>query len=190
MKPGKLRVIGGTWRGRGLPVPAIEGLRPTPDRVRETLFNWLAPYIRGARCLDLFAGSGALGLEAASRGAGKIVMVERSFRAVEAIRKNLRTLGASGIDVIHGEALNWLRGPARKFDIVFLDPPFGKGLLHGVTDLLEQGGWLERSALIYLETESSSGPPPLPGAWEVARRGKAGQVSYYLATNRRSCETP
>ncbi|MCP4042491.1 MAG: 16S rRNA (guanine(966)-N(2))-methyltransferase RsmD [Gammaproteobacteria bacterium] len=195
MKPGKLRIIGGEWRGRRLPVADGEGLRPTPDRIRETLFNWLAPYINGARCLDLFAGSGALGLEAASRGAAEVVMVDSSSLAVEVIRNSLRILGATGIEVSRAEARSWLEDRLKEtdyphhysphgFDIVFLDPPFRKGLLAEVTELLEQGNWLAPGAHIYLETEKTLPEPQLPGQWHLMRKGKAGQVRYYLATNR------
>ena len=125
--PGRLRIVGGEWRGRRLPVLDQPGLRPTPDRVRETLFNWLAPLITGARCLDLFAGSGALGFEAASRGAGRVVMIEKSANVVRVLRENRLLLDARQVEVIHADAGPWLAGQAEPFDLVFLDPPFCRG---------------------------------------------------------------
>jgi len=127
--PGRLRIIAGRWRGRRLTVPALPGLRPTPDRVRETLFNWLGPRVEGARCLDLFAGTGALGFEAASRGAAQVVMVEQASRAVAQLRSHAAALLADVVEVVDREALSWLGGRFRRFDIVFLDPPFGRGLV-------------------------------------------------------------
>jgi len=177
----QLRIIGGRWRGRRLRFPDIEGLRPTPDRVRETLFNWLAPAIEGARCLDLFAGSGALGIEALSRGAAEVVWVERQPLAVRQLRQNLAQLGAAEAQVIPADALVWLGGPSRPFDVVFLDPPFGSDLLAPVCTALEQGGWLADGARIYLETARDAPMLKLPENWQLVREKIAGQVSYRLA---------
>ena len=177
----QLRIIGGRWRGRRLLFPDVEGLRPTPDRVRETLFNWLAPSIEGARCLDLFAGSGALGIEALSRGAAEVVLVERQPRAVRQLRQNLAQLGAAAAQVISADVLVWLGGPSRPFDVVFLDPPFGTGLLAPVCMALEQKGWLANGARIYLEAARDTPKLELPENWQVVRDKTAGQVSYRLA---------
>ena len=179
--PGRVRVIGGRWRGRRLPVPDLPGLRPTPDRVRETLFNWLAPVIEGAVCLDLFAGSGALGFEAASRGAGRVVMVEESERAAAGIRALAAELGAAGLEVHRAEALVWLRRASGCFDIVFLDPPFHRGLLAPACALLESQGLLAPGGHVYLESEAAVYEATLPAGWELVRSGKAGDVRYHLA---------
>lgn len=176
-----LRVIGGQWRSRRLGFPDLPGLRPTPDRVRETLFNWLAPVLPGARCLDLFAGSGALGIEALSRGAAEVIFVERHSLAVRALRDNLDQLHARNARTDQAEALTWLRSPGAPFDIVLLDPPFGEGLLEPACALLEQGGWLAASAWIYLEAEADRPPPLLPPCWTFHREKTAGVVAYRLA---------
>ena len=177
----QVRIIGGRWRGRRLRFPPLEGLRPTPDRVRETLFNWLAPVIEGACCLDLFAGSGALGIEALSRGAAEVVLVERHPLAVRQLRENLALLGMDSAQVIQADALSWLRRRAQAFDIVLLDPPFGGKLLVPVCAALEQDGWLAANARIYLETESALQDLELPQNWTLVRDKTAGQVSYRLA---------
>ncbi|HWQ94314.1 MAG TPA: 16S rRNA (guanine(966)-N(2))-methyltransferase RsmD [Gammaproteobacteria bacterium] len=183
-RPQQLRIIGGRWRSRRLSFPDVEGLRPTPDRVRETLFNWLAPVIEGARCLDLFAGSGALGLEALSRGAVEVVMVDRDPQVIARLKENVATLSAPGATIVAADALPWLQSPHQKstFDIVFLDPPFGQDLLEPCSKLLEERGWLTPSAYIYLESESVLGLPSLPDHWRLKRSQKAGQVGYHLAT--------
>lgn len=176
----QLRIIGGAWRGRKLAFAPVPGLRPTPNRVRETLFNWLAPVIRGARCLDLFAGSGALGLEAASRGATRCVLVEQQHAVVQVLRGQLARLQADHVEVIEAEVLDWLAQDATPFDIVFLDPPFRDGLLQLSIDRLEQNGWLAESAWIYLEAERGL-ELGLPEHWSWYRDKQAGQVSYRLA---------
>jgi len=183
---GRLRIIGGRWRGRRLPVPEQQGLRPTGDRIRETLFNWLAPVIAGSRCLDCFAGSGALGLEAASRGAAEVVMIERAAPVARLLRANAAVLtGADqsvAIDVVQTDALDWLaRTPPRPFDICFLDPPFAAGLMGDTLGLLAVRGWLVPSALVYLETARTGRPPDLPAGWSLLRDKHAGQVRYALA---------
>jgi 16S rRNA (guanine966-N2)-methyltransferase len=179
---GALRIIGGRWRGRRLKVPDLPGLRPTPDRVRETLFNWLAPRIEGARCLDLFAGTGALGLEALSRGAARVVLVEREFQALKALRAHVSALGAEGLaQVVEADALRWLERPAEPFDVVFLDPPFSRGLISPVVERLGSGPWLAPEARIYLETEAALEVPPLPSGWMLHRSRRAGSVRYHLA---------
>ncbi|HQU16210.1 MAG: 16S rRNA (guanine(966)-N(2))-methyltransferase RsmD [Chromatiales bacterium 21-64-14] len=185
MKPAarnRLRIIGGRWRGRPVPFPPVPGLRPTPDRVRETLFNWLQPVIAGARCLDLFAGSGALGLEAASRGAAEVVLVERETRVVEGLQDLVRRLDAPEVQVVRADALAWLANPVRAFDVVFLDPPFAESeLLADCARRLEDGGWLAPGAYLYLEAGGRAGLPPLPAAWRLVRSKRAGRVGYHLA---------
>ena len=156
-------------------------MRPTPDRVRETLFNWLAPVIAGARCLDLYAGSGALGLEALSRGASRVVFVNRSAQACGAIRQALETVGSGAGDVRRADAGDYLAGPAEAFDVVFLDPPFREGLVPAMLERLAQGGWLAPGARVYIESEREAGVPQVPPGWEVTRSATAGQVGYHLA---------
>lgn len=176
----QLRIIGGQWRGRKLSFPEITGLRPTPDRVRETLFNWLVPVIAGARCLDLFAGSGALGLEALSRGAAQVVMVDNHQAVINQLKANLELLRTTAAEVVKAEAGQYLKNPVTSFDIVFLDPPYQAGLLPECIELLEQGGWLSAHAWIYLETSSQAGLPALPPTWTVYRSKTAGEVGYHL----------
>ena len=177
-----LRIIGGGWRGRTWRFPQ-GGIRPTPDRVRETLFNWLAPQISGARCLDLFAGSGALGLEALSRGAAQVVFVEQAAEPVRELRKTVALWGgapAAGAQIHLTDANAYLAGRHEPFDLVFLDPPFAAGLLSQVAARLESGHWLRPDALIYAECPAREGLPPLPANWSAAKTGRAGEVGYHL----------
>ncbi|RLM16131.1 16S rRNA (guanine(966)-N(2))-methyltransferase RsmD [Gibbsiella quercinecans] len=176
---GQIRIIGGQWRGRKLPVPNSPGLRPTTDRVRETLFNWLAPVIQGARCLDCFAGSGALGLEALSRYAGSATLLEFERPVAQQLEKNLVLLQGHG-QVINTNTLNWLAGDGEPFDVVFLDPPFRKGLLADTVQLLEQQGWLADEAWVYVEAEAESAAADVPVNWALHREKVAGQVAYRL----------
>ena len=176
----QLRIIGGRWRGRKLSFAAVPGLRPTPDRVRETLFNWLAPVVPGSRCLDLYAGSGALGIEAASRGAAQVLMVDHASEVVHMLREQLTGLQASEVVVIQSDVREWLRGPSQEFDVVFLDPPFQQGLLPVTMQLLEDNGWLAAGAYVYIEAKKGL-QPDLPQGWEIYRSKQAGQVSYQLA---------
>ncbi|MBD3669881.1 MAG: 16S rRNA (guanine(966)-N(2))-methyltransferase RsmD [Gammaproteobacteria bacterium] len=180
-----LRLIGGTWRGRKIQFPPVEGIRPTPDRIRETLFNWLAPVIHDARCLDLFAGSGAIGFEALSRGAAQVVMVEREHRVADYLRQTGAELGPeSRLRVVQADALKLLAAgrPAETeaFDIVFLDPPFRRDLLSGALDALSEGNWLAPGAVVYAEAEKELGEPALPRGWTLRRRKESGQVAYHL----------
>jgi 16S rRNA (guanine966-N2)-methyltransferase len=177
-----LRIIGGSWRGRTWRFPVGE-IRPTPDRVRETLFNWLSPSIAGARCLDLFAGSGALGLEALSRGAARVVFVERAAGAARELRQTLDLWGGAqpATAQIHvADATAYLAGQPEVFDVVFLDPPFAAGLLAQIIARLEAGQWLAANALVYAECPAREALPPLPAAWTVAKTGRAGEVGYHL----------
>jgi 16S rRNA (guanine966-N2)-methyltransferase len=176
---GRIRIIGGQLRNSRLDVPDLPGLRPTAERVRETLFNWLAPVIAGARCLDLCAGTGALGIEALSRGALQVQFVEREPRAAQALRDNLTRLKATGGEVATADAGAFLRGPARPCDVVFLDPPFALDLWEPLARQLEQGGWLAPAAWIYVESPRGKAPA-LPEAWRPHREGQAGEVRYAL----------
>ncbi len=176
---GTLRIIGGRWRGRRVAVPEQPGLRPTPDRVRETLFNWLQPVIAGTRCLDLFAGSGALALEALSRGAEEVVAVERNPAVAGALRALAGKIGADGLEVVQADAQAYLERMPRPFDVVFLDPPFGSDLLSSVPGQLEPD-WLASPAWIYLECAPGQDDTPLPDAWEIVRHKRAGDVIYRL----------
>lgn len=156
---GKIRIIGGQWRGRKLAVPDTHGLRPSGDRCRETLFNWLQNYLVGASCLDLFAGSGVLGLEAASRGAGRVVLVERDRQLVEALEKvAAQWPGGDILEVVHDDALAWMRRSQGGFDVVFVDPPFAEGLQSRVLDILVDSGLLNAQALVYVEQNVADDP--------------------------------
>jgi len=182
---GKLRIVGGRWRSRQLPVAALQGLRPTTDRVRETLFNWLQNDISGAHCLDLFAGSGALGFEAASRGAASVLMLELQAQAVSILEDNIKRLQAEDIQILRKDALEWLKtASAKPWDIVFIDPPFASDYLAQVCWLLEDGQqdsqWLAEKATMYLEISNASPLPALPANWHIVKEKKAGQVCYYL----------
>lgn len=180
--PGKLRIIGGQWKRTPLVVADLPGLRPTPDRVRETLFNWLGQDLTGWRCLDLYAGTGALGFEAASRGAGRVVMVEREPRAVDALRDAKTRLGAAQVEVVQGDVFSWLARAGEQFDLVFLDPPFDGAELGRV--MARIAAVLAPGGALYVEsgTALSPGAPPLsllPGL-QAHRADKAGQVHYHL----------
>jgi len=176
----RLRIIGGEWRGRKLSFPALPGLRPTPDRVRETLFNWLREILPGARCLDLFAGSGALGLEALSRGAEEVVMVDHNPAVVARLKEHCRQLKAANARVVQAEARVFLQGTPQPFDIIFLDPPFNGELLAPCMAELAARHWLTPTARLYIETDRHSPLPPLPADWAILRHKQAGQVGYYL----------
>ncbi len=176
--PGRLRIIGGAHRGRIVPVPDGPGVRPTGDRVRETLFNWLQPGIEGARCLDLFAGTGALALEAASRGASRVAAVESDAGLAGELKRLATDWGAEAVEITIGDALVYLSGPPEPFDIVFLDPPFGTGLLERAAARL-QAGWLAPGALVYVETDAGENPA-LPAEWSLHRDKRAGQVAFRL----------
>lgn len=187
-RPGQervLRIIGGTWRGRKLRFPPSPEIRPTPDRVRETLFNWLGPRLPGSRCLDLFAGSGALGLESLSRGAAHVTFVERDPAAARELRARLAEWGARGAQVEQSDALRFLAGSGAPYDIAFLDPPFDSGLLTGAAQQLERGAWLAPGALIYVECAARGGLPPLPEGWIATKAKQAGEVGYHLLTRAR-----
>ncbi|MDE1179666.1 16S rRNA (guanine(966)-N(2))-methyltransferase RsmD [Paraburkholderia sp.] len=180
-KPHAIRIIGGDWKRTPLPVLDLDGLRPTPDRVRETVFNWLGQRLDGQRCLDLFAGSGALGFEAASRGAARVVMVERNARAAEQLRANQARLGAKSIEIAEADALRLAASLApASFEVVFLDPPFDGDLLGRALELsvplVAPGGFLYVEAAEPVDVAQT---PVLEG-WAVIRQGKAGAVHYHL----------
>ena len=178
---GQLRIIGGQWRSRQFDFPMAHGLRPTPNRVRETLFNWLAPYIEGAKVLDVFAGSGALFLEALSRGAASALALDLNSEAINSLRGHLLTLRCDNGQLLQSDALRHLeQQPATPFDVVFLDPPFSQGLLLPACTLLEEKGWLAANAWVYTESENPPSSLGLPGNWRLHREQKAGQVYYAL----------
>lgn len=176
-----VRIIGGKWRGRKIHFAESEGLRPTPDRVRETLFNWLLPYISDACVLDLFAGSGVLGFEALSRGAAELVLLESAAPVVKQLKNSLALLKTEQATVVQQRAEHWLaQAHTSTFDIVFLDPPFASGLLPELLQQLEHSACLSAHALIYVETAQALLPENIPPAWCLHRQKKAGQVLYYL----------
>ncbi|NND68930.1 MAG: 16S rRNA (guanine(966)-N(2))-methyltransferase RsmD [Halioglobus sp.] len=180
-KDGQLRIIGGSWRGRKLSFPAEQGLRPTGDRVRETLFNWLAPHINGARCADLFAGSGALGLEALSRGAAHCDFLDTSTTASKRLREHLATLGAGERGHCHAcSAQQFLDGANGTYDIVFIDPPFSAGLVAPTCAQLDAAGVLGPHSLVYIESADHEPPPEVPPNWSLHRDKSAGDVAYRL----------
>lgn len=178
---GQLRIIGGEWGSRKLTFPDAPGLRPTPDRVRETLFNWLAMDIAGAKVLDVFTGSGALFFEALSRGASKGLALDNSAAAISSLRQNLGMLNCTTGQVTQADSLRHLETQtAEPFDVVFLDPPFHQNLLASACALLESHGWLAENAWIYTESETPPSATGLPGSWRLHREKKAGQVYYAL----------
>ncbi len=180
-RQGQIRIIGGQWRGRKLAISDSIGLRPTSSRMRETLFNWLAPMIQDARCLDCFSGSGALGLEALSRHAAEAVLLEYNDRVAKQLLLHLAVLKAKNAQVIRTNTLNWLARPCdRPFDLIFLDPPFHQGLLSYAIPLLEQQSWLSDEAWIYIESESSYNLEMIPSHWRLQKEKIMGQVVYRL----------
>jgi 16S rRNA (guanine966-N2)-methyltransferase len=177
----RVRIIGGDWRSRLIAFPARRDLRPTPDRVRETLFNWLGQDLTGKTCLDLFAGSGALGFEAASRGARRVVMVESDPETFRALQASHEALKAGAVELARADALEFLRSDAGCYDVVFLDPPFRSDYWRRIAPLLLPR--LEPSALVYYESAPAREPAP---EWEVHRQGRAGQVRFQLLKARPS----
>ena len=175
MKSNEVRIVGGEWRSRRIRFPSREGLRPSPDRVRETLFNWLGQDLTGLVCLDLFAGSGALGFEAASRGAARVVMVERDRPAYEALAANRDLLRARQVELVRADALEFVRGERSTYDVLFVDPPFTADYLPRLVPLLPPR--LKADAWVYCE---SGERPEWPEGWDIHREGRAGQVIYQL----------
>lgn len=181
-----VRIIGGDWRRRVLRFPDSEGLRPTPDRVRETLFNWLGQDLTDHTCLDLFAGSGALGFEAASRGAAKVVLVEAAPRVLAALKENAKALDTEGkLEILRGDALQYLVSTGSKFDVVFLDPPYRHGWIAKVAERLPRV--LKDDAAIYVEAEHEVDSLVLGArTWHTVRRGRAGEVYFHLLRQQES----
>jgi 16S rRNA (guanine966-N2)-methyltransferase len=179
---GRLRIVAGKWRSRRLPVAEEPGLRPTSARIRETLFNWLASTIEGSRCLDLFAGTGALGFEALSRGAREVVFVENTARAAAALKECVKVLEATGALIHQVDAISYLKREPEPFDIVFLDPPFADDLLEDLCRLLSEGNWLADGGRVYLEQDRERPLPALPDGWTIINDKTAGQVRYALVT--------
>jgi len=175
LKFNRVRIIGGAWRSRQIAFPDRKDLRPTPDRVRETLFNWLGQDLTGKSCLDLYAGSGALGFEAASRGAKRVTMLERDPVTYKALMASKETLGATQVEVIRADALEFIRGDRAAYDVVFLDPPFSANAWSAALALLPPR--LAPDAAVYCE---SAGKIDLPANWQTVKQGKAGQVRYQL----------
>jgi len=172
----QVRIIGGQWRRQLLRFPDSEALRPTPDRVRETLFNWLGQDLSGQRCLDLFAGSGALGFEAASRGAAQVVLVERAPRVLAALKDNARRLKCgTAVEIVGADALKFAASCRQPFDVLFADPPYRQGWLDRLEPLLPD--LLAADGALYLEAEM---PVQALGAWKTVRQGQAGQVYFHL----------
>ena len=180
-RPGRLRIVAGNWRSRLLDIADVEGLRPTSERIRETLFNWLAPAIHGARCLDLFAGTGALGLEALSRGAQSAVFVEESPLAARKLRHNVKLLDAAGAMVLQTDAMDYLKSTdAGPFDVVFLDPPFAAEIHDELCRLLARKDLLSPRGLVYIEQPRSQEQVALPEGWQIIKNKTAGNVRYML----------
>ena len=175
MPTNRVRIIGGEWRSRRISFPSREDLRPTPDRVRETLFNWLGQDLTGKACLDLFAGSGALGFEAASRGAKRVVMVERDLATFKALQASSARLGAAAVELTRADALEFLREDRGRYDVIFLDPPFTAGYWPRLLPLLPPH--MAPEALVYCE---SAERPQLIGGWVVWKQGRAGHVQFQL----------
>ncbi|MGI9235965.1 MAG: 16S rRNA (guanine(966)-N(2))-methyltransferase RsmD [Woeseiaceae bacterium] len=180
-RSGRLRIVAGKWRSRLLDIADVPGLRPTSERIRETLFNWLAPNILGARCLDLFAGTGALGLEALSRGAKNVVFVDSSKLAIATLNANINLLGANSAEARQIDAADFLKGQqAQRFDVVFIDPPFSADLLDDTFEALEVSDALADRCLIYVEQSRSRPESSLPDAWQILKNKTAGNVRYML----------
>jgi len=180
-QPGRVRIVAGKWRSRLLDIADVPGLRPTSERIRETLFNWLAPVIQGARCLDIFAGTGALGLEALSRGAAEVVFVEKSPVAAATLREHIAMLNVSETAVNETDASDYLRrAPLGEFDIVFLDPPFAADVHEDLCRLLVEEQVLSKNAWIYLEEDRAKPAAVIPKGWQIMKTGLAGNVRYSL----------
>lgn len=187
MTRNEVRIIGGKWRGRKIQFPTVAGLRPTPNRIRETLFNWLAPYIQDARCLDLFTGSGALGFESLSRGSVYVLCLEKNREAYQMLLKNSERLKADNMEIQEKDALLWLTEssqqslkPIAPFDIIFVDPPYALKALSKCFALLENQSWFKADTLIYFESDVPIELLTIPDTWKILKKKKAGSVYYYL----------
>ena len=173
-----IRIIGGLYRGKKLQFPEVEGLRPTPDRVRETLFNWLMNDIRQAHCLDAFAGSGALGLEAFSRGAGEVVFIEHSLAAHANLKKIIAQFNSPNLKLIKSDTLNYLQNSTKQFDIIFLDPPFAQNMIPQCLNVIAEKNLIRSGGLVYLEAPNELNLEPTH--WQQIKFKKSGQVFYGL----------
>lgn len=187
--PNQVRLIAGGWRGRKLDFPPVPGLRPTPDRVRETLFNWLARDVPGARCLDLFAGSGALGLEARSRGAAEVILVDRHPQVIAHLHQQIARLGMDRVHCHRAEALDWLRRLDQSFDVVFVDPPFADQAWDAVLAGLARTGAVRSGGKVYVEAPQGRNLDVPPG-WTLWREGRAGEVTFRLFTTPTPADVP
>lgn len=181
MKQNSVRIIAGKWRHRKIHFPENSALRPTSNRIRETLFNWLQFHLKDSRCLDLFSGSGALGFEALSRGAAHVVFIENNPQTILALRKNATALQTQSLEIIEADAIFWLKRSGHSFDIVFLDPPYQSNFLATTFNLLETQGWLHSNSLIYFESNNNLATTALPLHWQILYAKKAGHVYYYLS---------
>lgn len=179
---GNIRIIAGQHRGRKLPVLMADGLRPTTDRVKETVFNWLMPYIQDATCLDCFAGSGGLGFEALSRGAKSVTFIELNKAAAQQLKENKALLKANNVDVLSTNAINFLQQNQQTYSLVFIDPPFRKGLAQQAAEAISSQG-LTENALIYVEMETDNNNQVMPSHWQLLKEKVAGQVVYRLYQN-------
>lgn len=178
---GQLRIIAGKWRSRKIRFPALPGVRPTHNRIRETLFNWLDPYIEGSSCLDLFAGSGALGFEALSRGAAAVTLVDSIAEVIEALDKNSLLLQAENCEIIQVKIPeSQPRFANAPFDIVFLDPPFHQNLIESTVSWMLAGNYLKSTSRIYIEVENGLEPLPIPDDWHVLKHKQTTSLDYYL----------
>lgn len=178
-----VRIIAGDYRGRKVEFPSVIGLRPTADRIRETLFNWVRDQIIGETCLDMFSGSGAIGIEAASRGAAKVVFIEKDSRASKAIAESIQLLDVANAELINDNALHWLDqqiGKSVQFGLVFLDPPFSENLLYITCEKLQSSGILKSNCRIYIESDQALIEAEMPRNWSCLKSKKAGAVRYYL----------
>lgn len=177
----QLRIIGGQFRGRKIQFSDLPGLRPTPDRIRETLFNWLSEFILNANCLDCFAGSGALGIEALSRGAAQVTFIDAAAKAIQQIQQALQQLNIINANLQIAAMPTAITSFKQAFNIIFLDPPFHKNLIANVSQFLEENKYLAENAMIYLETEAELETLPIPINWQILKHKQAGQVAYWLA---------
>lgn len=179
-KPNEVRIIAGLWRGKKIHFPPVEGLRPTPDRVRETLFNWISHDIYNSRCLDLFAGSGVLGFEALSRGAREVTFVESNPVIAVHLKQLLKTLAPTKGAVLEQDALKPLKFINPGYDIIFLDPPYERDIIKPVCELILSENYLRPGGIIYIEAEKDLTPLPIPSSWTIVRQKTAGLVGYSL----------
>lgn len=185
MSANQVRIIAGKWRGRKINFQEGQGLRPTTDRLRETLFNWLAPVIEGSHCLDLFAGSGAIGFEALSRGAQKVLLVDQSLAVLKSLKENIQSLQCESVELHLKESLRFLKKyTGEPFDIIFLDPPFYIGLAQKAINLIFQHDILKQNGYLYLEQEHKAPMPVFPKKWEILKDEKRGHVRVFLMKNR------